>query len=498
MNEQGNPGDFGTRPSPLLSLVPLLALTTLLFISIRIFGSDALNGSSQIVLLASTGVCTLIAMLCCRTPWKTIETGITRNVTGIAPALFILLLIGALSGSWMVSGVVPTLIYYGMKIIPPSVFLASTCAICAVVSVITGSSWTTVATIGVALLGIGQAQGYSDAWIAGAIISGAYFGDKVSPLSDTTVLASSVTGTPLFSHIRYMLVTTVPSVTIALVMFLVAGFMHSSGEAEQMNDYTMRLADVFNISPWLLLVPAVTGLLIARKTPATITLFIAAVMAGIFALIFQPHILAAIAGEASTGAEGQFKGLLVSFFGDTNIETGSMALDELVATGGMGGMMNTLWLILCAMSFGGAMTASGMLASIISTVIRFMRSRVGVVGSTVVSGLFFNLATGDQYMSILLTGNMFKGIYLDKGYETRLLSRTIEDAVTVTSPLIPWNTCGMTQGAVLGVSAFVYLPYCFFNIISPLMTLAVAALGFKIVRREPYSAAEDAGNARDW
>jgi NhaC family Na+:H+ antiporter len=476
-----------------------MTLTALLFISIRIFGNEALDGSSQIVLLLATSVCVLIAMAYCRTPWKRIEAGITRNVTGIAPALFILLLIGALSGAWMVSGVVPTLIYYGMKIIPPSVFLASTCAICAAVSVITGSSWTTVATIGIALLGIGHAQGYSDAWTAGAIISGSYFGDKVSPLSDTTVLASSVTGTPLFTHIRYMFVTTVPSISIALILFLIAGFFHHSSSAAEMNEYTTRLEETFRISPFLLIVPVATGLLIARRTPAIITLFAGAIIAAVCALIFQPDLLDSIAGMNETGAESKFKGVLTSLFGSTQIETGSKDLNDLVSTGGMGGMMKTIWLILCAMSFGGAMTASGMLSSIISVLIRYMRSTVGVVGSTAVSGLFFNLATADQYMSILLTGNMFKDIYHEKGYESRLLSRTVEDSVTVTSPLIPWNTCGMTQSTVLGVSAFAYLPFCFFNIISPLMTVLVAAIGYKIrkVNVPPVIPDGEEGDAQD-
>ncbi|GHV50349.1 sodium:proton antiporter [Bacteroidia bacterium] len=490
--------DLVRRPSPLLSLAPLLVLVALLFGTIHIFGSDALSGGSQVVLLVATAVCAAIAMLYCKVSWKHIEKAITTNVTGVAPALFILLLIGALSGSWMVSGVVPSLIYYGMKIIHPAVFLASTCVICAVVSVITGSSWTTVATIGIALLGIGKAQGYEDAWIAGAIISGAYFGDKISPLSDTTVLASSVAGVPLFTHIRYMLLTTVPSMTVTLLIFFAAGFFHQSPGAEQMGSYMGTLKDTFHITPWLLLVPIATGVLIARKAPALITLFLGAALAGVFALIFQPHLLDMIAGNEAGGAVAKFKGVLTSIFGSTQIATGNETLDGLVSTRGMGGMMNTIWLILCAMAFGGAMSASGMLGSIISVVLRFMKRRVGMVASTVASGLFFNITTADQYMSIILTGNMFKGIYREKGYESRLLSRTIEDAVTVTSPLIPWNTCGMTQATVLGVSTFTYFPFCFFNLISPLMSIFMAFLGFKIYRQPHYSPeAEGGGSSLD-
>jgi NhaC family Na+:H+ antiporter len=471
-----------SRPSVLLSLVPVVTLVGLLFFTVRIFGSDALNGGSQIVLLASAAMCSLIAVFHCGVKWKSIEKAITGNITGVATALLILLLIGALSGSWMISGVVPTLIYYGMQIIHPGVYLASTCAICAVVSVITGSSWTTIATIGIALLGIGQAQGYGEGWIAGAIISGAYFGDKVSPLSDTTVLASSVTDTPIFTHIRYLMITTVPSIVLTLLIFLVAGFLHEAPATEQITGYAASLKHTFHITPWLLLVPILTGVLIARRVPALITLFAAAALAGVFALLFQPHLLDGIAGSGMEGAGARFKGLLVTFYGSTQLETGNPSLNELVSTRGMAGMMNTVWLILCAMSFGGAMAAGGMLDSIISVFLRFMKRIAGMVASTVVSGLFFNITTADQYISIMLTGSMFKDIYRNRGCENRLLSRTIEDAVTVTSPLIPWNTCGMTQSSILGISTFTYLPYCFFNLISPLMSIFIAALGYKIYR----------------
>jgi NhaC family Na+:H+ antiporter len=467
------------RPSVLLSLAPVATLVGLLFFTIRVFGSDALEGGSQIALLTSAAVCCFIAVFYCRVKWAAIEKAIAGNITSVSTALLILLLIGALSGSWMISGVVPTLIYYGMQLIHPSVYLASTCIICAIVSVITGSSWTTIATIGIALLGIGQAQGFDEGWIAGAIISGAYFGDKVSPLSDTTVLASSVTGTPIFTHIRYLMITTIPSMTLALLIFFVAGLLHARPEAEQMTGYASALKDTFHISPWLLLVPVATGVLIAGKTPALATLFLAAAMAGVMALFFQPGLLDSIAGGEPAS---RFRGLMIVFYGSTGIETGNAGLNELVATRGMGGMMDTIWLILCAMSFGGAMSAGGMLGSIIAVFVRHMKRSAGMVSATVASGLFFNIATADQYISIMLTGNMFKDIYSSRGYESRLLSRTTEDAVTVTSPLVPWNTCGMTQSAVLGVSTFTYLPYCFFNLLSPLMSIAVAALGYRIYR----------------
>ena len=471
-------------PSPLLSLIPILVLVALLFVTIRTFGSDALSGGSQVVLLTATALCCVIAMTYSRVSWQTLEHAMVNNITGVATALLILLIIGALSGSWMISGVVPTLIYYGMQIIHPNFFLTSTCLICAIVSVMTGSSWTTIATIGIALLGIGQAQGFEEGWIAGAIISGAYFGDKISPLSDTTVLASSVTGTPLFKHVRYMLITTVPSLLIALIIFTVAGLTHEATAGDQIAQYAAGLSQTFHISLWLLLVPFITGILIAKKVPSLITLFVSAAMAGICALIFQPHLLHEIAGAETNGLQSAFKGLLITFYGSTSVETGNAALNDLVATRGMGGMMSTIWLILCAMCFGGAMTASGMLQSLTSVFLRFMNRTVGLVASTVASGLSMNICTADQYISIILTGNMFKDIYKQKGYESCLLSRTVEDSTTVTSVLVPWNSCGMTQATILGVPTLTYLPYCFFNLVSPFMSILIAALGYKIIKQD--------------
>jgi NhaC family Na+:H+ antiporter len=470
------------KPSQLLSLVPIVVLVALLFPVIQLFGGESVNGASQVVLLISTAVCVLLSMLFCGTRWKDIEGAIIRNIANVAPALLILLLIGALSGTWMISGIIPAFIYYGMKIIHPDVYLASTCCICAIVSVMTGSSWTTVATIGIALSGIGMAQGFSPGWIGGAIISGAYFGDKISPLSDTTIMASAITDTPLFVHIRYMMITTIPSVSVALIIYLIAGFSHHATSTGEIALFSDTLNQTFHISPWLLLVPVIMGLLIAKITPSLITLFVSFFLAGIFALFFQPHLLSEIAGTEVAGVRAQLKGLLMTVCGSTQIETGHTALNELISTRGMAGMLNTIWLIICAMCFGGAMTASGMLGSIVSIFLQFMKNTVGTVTSTVFSALFFNLCTGDQYLSVILTGDIYKDIYRQKGYESRLLSRTTEDSATVTSPLIPWNTCGMTQATVLGIPTLTYLPFCFFNLVSPLMSILVAATGYKIKR----------------
>ena len=470
-------------PSPLLSFLPIIVLVAMLAITIYLFGSDALGGGSQICLLTATGVCALIGMTGFQRKWKHYEKAITHNISGVATALIILLIIGALSGAWMVSGIVPTLIYYGVQIIHPSFFLVSTCLICCIVSVMTGSSWTTIATIGIALMGIGDAQGFEPGWIAGAIISGSYFGDKVSPLSDTTVLAASVTGTPLFSHIRYLLFTTIPSLIITLVIFTIAGLMHQVSDTGNIAEFTQALDNKFHISGWLMIVPIVTGIMIAKKVPSLITLFISTALAIAFAVIFQPNLLVEIAGDAGSHAMTLTKGALATLFTNTSLDAGLTQINDLIATRGMSGMMDTVWLILCAMCFGGGMTAGGMLESITKVFTRFVKTRVSMISSTVASGLFLNICTADQYISIILTGNMFRDIYDENGYEGRLLGRTTEDAVTVTSPLIPWNTCGMTQATILNVPTIAYLPYCFFNYISPLMSILVAITGYSIVRR---------------
>lgn len=473
-------------PHPLISLIPVVVLIGLLAIAIALFGSDSLSGGSQIALVMGMAVCVLISTAFYHVPWKAFEEQLNKTMGGIFITLLILLSVGMLSGSWMISGVVPTLIYYGVQILSPQFFLVSACAICALVSLLSGSSWTTIATIGVALLGIGQALGMNEAWTAGAIISGAYFGDKMSPLSDTTILASSSTRVDIFKHIRYMMYTTVPTITITIIIFLVAGFGKSNAGEIHVEEYTTGLASTFNISAWTLIVPLVTGILIARKVSSCIVLFASSIMAGITALILQPHILTQIAADPSLSTAASLtKGLAITYYGATAIETGSVPLNDLVSTGGMAGMLNTIWLIICAMCFGASMVASGMIESITSVIIRWVRNRVSLVASTVGTGIFLNTATGDQFISIVLTADMFREVYEKEGYEACLLSRTTEDAATVTSVLIPWNTCGMTQATVLGVPTLTYLPYCFFNIISPMMSIFIAAIGWKIKRRQP-------------
>lgn len=468
-----------------LSLVPVAFLIFLLGMVIHVYGSDALDGGSQLALMLATGVCGLIAMGFFKVKWETLESEINASIGSVGAAIMILLLIGVLSGTWMVSGVVPTMIYYGMQIIHPTVFLVSSCAICALVSVMTGSSWTTVATIGIALMGIGKAQGFGEGWIAGAILSGAYFGDKMSPLSDTTVLAASLSGTPLFSHIRYMMITTVPAMTVAMLVYLAVGFLFTPAGDTEIGTYTAVLSTKYDLSPWVLLVPVATGWMIYRKLPAIIVLFASSLLAAVVAVIFQPHILAEVVGTGGTSALTLFKGAMQSGYGATAVQTGNAAVNELLATSGMKGMLSTVWLILCAICFGGVLKASGMLNHIVWLLLPFTKRRAGLVGTTVFSGIFFNTTVADQYLSIMLSSSMFRSIYEREGYEPRLLSRSIEDSCTVTSVLIPWTTCGMAQSTVLNVPTLTYLPYCLFNLLCPLMSVAMSVVGYKIYRRLP-------------
>lgn len=470
-------------PSALVALIPLAVLILLLALTIHLFGGDAIAGGSQLSLLTASAVCTMLAMGIYRTKWQTLEDAIIGNMRSATPAIIILLLIGAIAGTWMASGIIPTLIYYGLKILHPSIFLPASCIICAVISLLTGSSWTTIATIGVALMGVGRALGFEDGWIAGAIISGAYFGDKISLMSDTTVLASSTVEVPLFTHIKYMLITTTPSLLIALVVFAVVGFSGATATVADTLTIEASLQQAFNISPWLLIVPLVTGLLIAKKLPAIVTLFASALMAAVAMIIAQPDIVEQIAQTDVVSALNSFKAVVQVVTTSSSVETHNELLNNLVATRGMSGMMDTIWLIICAMCFGGVMYGSGMLSALSQIFLRLARRTVSVVGSTVCSGLFFNLATGDQYISIILTGRLFHQLYDERKLEGRLLSRSVEDSATVTSVLIPWNSCGMTQSTVLGVATLTYMPYCIFNIVSPLMSIIVAAIGYKIYKK---------------
>lgn len=457
-----------------VSCIPLVCLVALISLVVALFGDNALSGASQVVLLIAAAICVSLGLLIKSLTFETFEKALTDKIASVSIALVILLLIGALSGSWMVSGIVPTLIYYGMYILQPAWFLAAACIICAIVSVMTGSSWTTVATIGIALMGIGQALGFSVGWTAGAIISGAYFGDKMSPLSDTTVMASSTVGVPLFTHIRYMMGTTWPTFTITIIVFLFVGIVMGAEGESDIVEISEGLQRTFCISPWLLLVPCVTGYMIYKKYPSVAILFVSIMMACIAALIAQPERLYEISGTNARTIKTTVMGLLTMMYGDTNIDTGSETLNSLVSTSGMAGMTSTVWLIVCAMIFGAAMSSSKMLDSIVYSMLRWPKRPITMVGSTALVGIFLNLIMCDQYLSIIIASSMYKDAYIKNGYEAKLLSRTIEDSATVTSPIIPWTTCGMTQSSVLGISTLAYAPYCVFNYLSPLITILMS------------------------
>ncbi|MEA4974748.1 MAG: Na+/H+ antiporter NhaC family protein [Paludibacter sp.] len=469
-------------PHPLIAVLPVILLICFVSVAVYLFGADALNGASQMALLLAAAFCLLLGKLTVNAHWHDFEKQLQKNFKNISGALLILFVIGSLSATWMISGVVPLFIVYGLKIIHPAVFLISACVISALVSVLTGSSWTTIATIGVALLGIGTALGFSSGWIAGAIISGAYFGDKVSPLSDTTVLASSVSGTPLFTHIRYMMITTIPSFLISLLVFGIAGLLMKEQVSVDAGLYEQVLNERFNLSPWLLLVPALTVFLIVRRYPPLITLFISMLIALVCAYFFQPDLLFEVAESPRKSMAELIKGGIITMVGKTSIESGYAEINELIATRGMQGMLNTVWIIICATCFGAAMASTRMIESFTLALVKKIRNTFGLVGSTVATGLLTNLTMGDQYLGIILTGNMFKKLYEEQGYENRLLSRSLEDSVTVTSVLVPWNSCGMTQSTVLGVSTLIYLPYAVFNYVSPLMSVLIALLKYKIIQ----------------
>lgn len=467
----------------LFSLIPFAALIALIFVCVSVFGTDALEGATQVSLLIASAICVAVGYLMKRVEWESLEGEMTAKISSCMPSIIILLLIGAIGGTWMVSGIVPTMIYYGVQVLRPEWFLVSSSLFCALVSVMVGSSWTTVATIGVALMGIGRAHGFDDGWIAGSIITGAYFGDKLSPLSDTTVLASSVSGTPLFTHIRYMMTTTIPTFFVSLLIFTVAGVMMDVPESSGIS-FLEELQETFFISPWLLLVPVLTGVMIARRWPAMVVLFMAALMAAVVAVVWQPALVEQVAGKGEQGIMAAYEGVMKVIYAPTQLQTGTPMLDELVHTSGMAGMMPTVWLIICAQIFGGVVTATGVLRDLMGMVLHFVRGTGSLVASTVATGLFCNVALADQFLSIILTSSMFKDIYSERGYESRLLSRTCEDGATVTSVLVPWNTCGLVQSTVLGVATLTYLPYCFFNLLSPITSIVFAATGTGIRRKE--------------
>jgi NhaC family Na+:H+ antiporter len=441
-----------------------------------------LSGSNQIALILSASIAGIIAIRL-GYQWESISRKVVSTIGSAMPSILILLLIGSLAGTWMISGVVPAMIYYGLNIINPKLFLVTALIVGSIVSLATGSSWSTVATIGVALLGIGKALGMNEAVVAGAIISGAYFGDKMSPLSDTTNLAPAMAGTDLFTHVRYMVYTTTPSYILTIIISLFIGLRYDySGAVINVDAVQSAIDGTFNTTPLLFLVPLILFGIILLKVPPIPALLAGTLLGAIFGIIFQPEIIKTIAGITDNYSKAAYISVMQSMFGDISLTTTDPKITELLSTSGMRGMLDTIWLILTAMVFGGIMESAGLLRRITQPIIKYAQSTGSLVTSTVITCLFFNTTASDQYLAIVVPGRMFRKTYEDKGLAPELLSRTLEDCGTVTSPLIPWNTCGATQSRVLGVDTWAYAPYAFFNIISPFMTILFAYLNIKIRR----------------
>lgn len=471
------------KPSVLLSLFPVLCLVALIVIFVRLFGSDLTAGPSQIALLCATAIAAVVAIGYLKIPWERLEEGITDNLSKTGSAIFIVFMIGSLTASWTLSGVVPTLIYYGLQIINPSLFLFIAFLFTALISILAGSSWTTVGTIGVAMLSAGRILGFDDGWLAGAIISGAYLGDKISPLSDTTNLSASIAGVDLYKHIKYLLITNIPTVILTAIIFAVAGFMVPVASGLNVEQQCADIQASFNISLWLLLIPGFTIFLIYKKTSPFLTLFLSAVLAVIVAVFVQPKIIDQICGAEAEPMQRYFYAPVRILASQVEITTPNAMLTELASTRGMAGMLNTVWLILCVGAFGGVMEQGSFIKVITEKMVRFMHSATSLVSSTIATCFFCNVVLSDQYMSILLPGKMFAEAYKREGYEPELLSRSLQDSATVTSVLIPWNTCGVAQSSVLGIPTLAFVPYCFFNILSPIVSIIIVALGYKVTRR---------------
>ena len=470
------------NPTLFEALIPIFILIGFLSINVWIFKDDSSYGSNQVALITAAAVAGLVAFrLGYR--WKAILEGIVSSISAAMSAMLILLIIGALAGTWMISGIVPAMIYYGLDVLNPTIFLFAACVVSAIVSIATGSSWTTSATIGVALVGVGKALGISEGVIAGAIISGAYFGDKMSPLSDTTNLAPAMAGTELFTHIRYMFYTTGPSIAISLLVFLIWGFtLDATAGVNDVAAVQSAIASKFNINFWLFLVPVAVIVMIIKKVPALPALFLGSLFGAFFALIFQPEIVISVSQSDVFSGKAAYEGVMRAIYGDISIATGNKSVDKLLTSGGMQGMLNTIWLIISAMIFGGVMEKAGLLKRIANTIIKSANSVGSLVASTAATCFVFNVTASDQYIAIVVPGRMYSQAYRDRGLAPENLSRTLEDSGTVTSVLIPWNTCGAYQSGVLGVATLTYLPFCFFNLVSPFMTILFAYLNIKIKR----------------
>lgn len=473
-------------PTLFQALIPIAVLITLLVLNVIFFGDHTLDGSNQVALILASAVAGLVA-ISLGVKWNAIRDSMVKSIGSAMPSILILFMIGAVAGTWLISGVVPTLIFYGLKVFHPKIFLFATVVITGMVSLATGSSWSTVATVGIALIGVGRALGIGEGLVAGAIISGAYFGDKMSPLSDTTNLAPAMAGTDIFTHIRYMTITTVPAMSITLVAFLIIGFTyHFNSTGTDIDQVMAAIDDRFRVTPWLMLVPVFLIYIIIRKVPPIPALLAGSLLGAVFAIIFQPDLVKEVSLGLDSSATTLFKSYYISvmqaIFGEVNIHTPNEMVNELLTSTGMSGMLNTIWLILSAMVFGGAMESAGLLVKITRSIIRWARSTGSLVATTIATSIFFNITACDQYIAIVVPGRMFAESYRKRGLSPELLSRTLEDGGTLTSALVPWNSGGATQSRVLGVPTMAYVPFAFFNLLSPLFSILFASVNYRIRR----------------
>ena len=479
MTKQKTTMDTNSNISLFESIIPIVLLVALLYINVNVYGESALDGSNQFILIIGAAIAILIGIKN-SVSIKIIFDTISTNIKSISNPIIILLLVGALSGTWLLSGIIPSMIYYGFNIINASLFLPTCVIISAIVALATGSSWSTTATIGIALIGIGKVLGFESGVVAGAVISGAYFGDKMSPLSDTTNLAAAVAGSDLFEHIKYMTITTIPTISIALIFFIIYNLFNIPYENLNAVNYVESIQEYFFISPILFIVPLVVIFMISKKINPIISLFVGTILAAIFTLFFQSDLINDIVSQSENDSVSFYSIIMDSIVTKTSIETNSLFLTELFTSGGMSGMLNTIWLVICAMIFGGSMEAIGALKTISLSLLNFAKSTFSLFANTILSCLAVNITASDQYLSIVIPGKMYSKAFEDRNLSSLNLSRTIEDSGTVTSVLIPWNTCGAYQYSVLNVSVYDYFIFAIFNWLSPFMTLFIALINYKI------------------
>ncbi|MGE0622464.1 MAG: Na+/H+ antiporter NhaC [Pseudomonadales bacterium] len=484
-------GGAGVRPASGLDTILTIGITVgLLALSVILFGSDSSSGANQIALVIGAVLATIVGIKNGHR-WQVIEENIVAGISTALPAIMILFSVGSLIGMWMLSGTVPTMIYYGLKLLDPAVFYPASCLLCAVTALAIGSSWTVAGTLGIGLIGVAAGMGLSVEITAGAIISGAYFGDKMSPLSDTTNLAPAVTGIDIFTHIRHMTWTTAPSFTLALVAFVLVGLNTDPDASGGSLEGTLAdLTASFEINVLMLLPVAVVVYMASRKLPAIASILTGVLVGLIIALVFQRDAIAALVKDPALGAaQATAKAVWTVLFNGYTASTGNDNLDSLLSRGGMSSMLNTVWLILTAMCFGAAMEKADILERLVEVLVRAAKSVGALIATTVGTCLGVNVLAADQYIAIVIPGRMFKNAYAERGLHEKNLARTLEDAGTISSPLVPWNTCGAYMAATLGVPTLAYLPFCFFNLVNPFVAIAYGYTGFKIAPADPAETA---------